>query len=133
MASSGKFDGVDFWQIDIESLTSELPQLGQGLRCVRGEFVTYWKQGQIQRQANAYLEKVKNFQTLVRMAGKIKAVAYNIRSGDICFRSLLTPHSARTTVRAVPFIQGVEPGIATAKAVRTFLIPETLLSLAPSP
>jgi len=55
MASSGKFDGVDFSQIDIESLTPELRQLGQGFRCVRGEFVTYWKQGRIQREADAYL------------------------------------------------------------------------------
>jgi GNAT superfamily N-acetyltransferase len=55
MASSGKFDGVDFSQINIESLTPELRQLGQGFRCVRGEFVTYWKQGRIQREADAYL------------------------------------------------------------------------------
>ncbi|MEX0268109.1 hypothetical protein AB3R30_03105 [Leptolyngbyaceae cyanobacterium UHCC 1019] len=55
MASSGKFDGVDFSQIDIESLTPEIQQLGQGFRCVRGEFVTYWKQGRIQREADAYL------------------------------------------------------------------------------
>lgn len=50
MASSGKFDGVDFSQINIESLTPELQNLGQGFRCVRGEFVTYWKQGRIQRE-----------------------------------------------------------------------------------
>lgn len=55
MASSGKFDGVDFSQIGIELLTPELRQLGQGFRCVRGEFVTYWKQGRIQREADAYL------------------------------------------------------------------------------
>ena len=55
MASFGKFDGVDFSQIDIESLTPELQQLGQGFRCVRGEFVTYWKQGRIQRETEAHL------------------------------------------------------------------------------
>ncbi|WP_154655919.1 hypothetical protein [Fortiea contorta] len=38
------------------------------------------------------------------IAGKIRYVAYNGNSGDACFRSLLTPHSARTTVRAVPFV-----------------------------
>ena len=38
------------------------------------------------------------------MTGKISYVAYNRDSGDACFRSLLTPHSARTTVRAVPYI-----------------------------
>lgn len=55
MASSGKFDGVDFSQINIELLTPELRQLGQGFRCVRGEFVTYWKQGRIQRESEALL------------------------------------------------------------------------------
>jgi GNAT superfamily N-acetyltransferase len=55
MASSGKFDGVDFSQIEIELLTPELRQLGQGFRCVRGEFVTYWKQGRIQRETEAHL------------------------------------------------------------------------------
>ncbi len=55
MANSGKFSGVDFSQIDIESLTPELRQLGQGFRCIRGEFVTDWKQGRIQREADAYL------------------------------------------------------------------------------
>ncbi len=30
------------------------------------------------------------------MTGKSKAVVYNRDSGDACFRSLLTPHSART-------------------------------------
>jgi hypothetical protein len=55
MASSGKFDGVDFSQINIESLIPELRQLGQGFRCIRGEFVTYWKQGRIQREADTHL------------------------------------------------------------------------------
>ncbi|NWF59841.1 MAG: hypothetical protein HXY43_11270 [Fischerella sp.] len=36
--------------------------------------------------------------------GKITYVAYNRNSGDACFRSLLTPHSARTAVRAVPYV-----------------------------
>jgi hypothetical protein len=30
MANSGKFDGVDFSKLDIELLTPELRQLGQG-------------------------------------------------------------------------------------------------------
>ncbi len=55
MANSGKFDGVDFCKLDIELLTPELRQLGQGFRCVRGEFVTYWKQGRIQREVDSYL------------------------------------------------------------------------------
>jgi hypothetical protein len=38
------------------------------------------------------------------MAGKIPYLAYNEGGGDVCFRSLLTPHSARTNVRAVPYV-----------------------------
>ena len=38
------------------------------------------------------------------MTGKITYLAYNRDGGDECFRSLLTPHSARTIVRAVPYI-----------------------------
>lgn len=55
MANVGKFDGIDFSQIDVEPLTPELRQIGQGFRCVRGEFVSYWKQGRIQREVDAYL------------------------------------------------------------------------------
>ena len=42
--------------------------------------------------------------TTLRMTGKITYLAYNRSGGDKCFRSLLTPHSARTIVRAVPYI-----------------------------
>ncbi|MCE2718510.1 MAG: hypothetical protein LW708_06735 [Anabaena sp. 49628_E55] len=42
--------------------------------------------------------------TTLRMTGKITYLAYNRSGGDKCFRSLLTPHSARTIVRAVPYV-----------------------------
>lgn len=55
MTSQSKFEGIDFSQLPIERLTPELLNLGQGFRCVRGEFVTYWKQGRISREADAKL------------------------------------------------------------------------------
>jgi hypothetical protein len=55
MPSQNKFEEIDFSEIPIEPLTPELMNLGQGFRCLRGEFVTYWKQGRIQREAEAYL------------------------------------------------------------------------------
>ena len=55
MPSQNKFEGIDFSQMPIEPLTPELMNLGQGFRCLRGEFVTYWKQGRIQREAEAHL------------------------------------------------------------------------------
>jgi GNAT superfamily N-acetyltransferase len=55
MPSPSKFEGVEFSQIAVERLTPELLMLGQGFRCLRGEFVTYWKQGRIQREADAKL------------------------------------------------------------------------------
>lgn len=53
MPPSGKFVGIDFSQAEVEQLTPDLSKLGQGFRCVRGEFVTYWKQGRIQREVDA--------------------------------------------------------------------------------
>ncbi|MBO3462083.1 hypothetical protein G7B40_040855 [Aetokthonos hydrillicola Thurmond2011] len=36
------------------------------------------------------------FPDSLRNTGKVVSVTYNRDSGDACFRSLLTPHSART-------------------------------------
>ena len=82
MDSSGKFDGVDFSQLDVEKLTPELSQLGQGFRCVRGEFVTYWKQGQIQREANAYLCQCWIVRVDDALAGYITLLADKLQVED---------------------------------------------------
>ncbi len=82
MASSGKFDGVNFSQIEIEPITSELRQLGQGFRCVRGEFVTYWKQGRIQREADAYLCQCWIVRVEDALAGYITLLADRLHVED---------------------------------------------------
>jgi GNAT superfamily N-acetyltransferase len=55
MPSQSKFEGIDFSQIPVERLTPDILNLGQGFRCLRGEFVTYWKQGRIKREADAHI------------------------------------------------------------------------------
>ena len=50
MPPSNKFVGVDFSEIPVEHLTPDVTISGQGFRCGRGEFVTYWRQGRIQRE-----------------------------------------------------------------------------------
>lgn len=82
MASAGKFDGVDFSQIDIEPLTPALRQLGQGFRCVRGEFVTYWKQGRIQRETDAYLCQCWIVRVEDALAGYITLLADKLQVED---------------------------------------------------
>jgi hypothetical protein len=57
MPPSGKFVGVDFSQAEVEQLTPDLSTLGQGFCCVRGEFVTYWKQGRIHREVDARISQ----------------------------------------------------------------------------
>jgi GNAT superfamily N-acetyltransferase len=57
MPPSSKFAGVDFSELPIEHLTSELTISGQGFRCLRGEFVTYWRQGRIQRDIDARISQ----------------------------------------------------------------------------
>ncbi|MEG3931458.1 MULTISPECIES: hypothetical protein [unclassified Microcoleus] len=57
MPPSSKFAGVDFSDLPVEHLTSELTISGQGFRCLRGEFVTYWRQGRIQRDIDARISQ----------------------------------------------------------------------------
>ncbi len=57
MPPSSKFAGVDFSELPVEHLTSELTISGQGFRCLRGEFVTYWRQGRIQRDIDARISQ----------------------------------------------------------------------------
>jgi GNAT superfamily N-acetyltransferase len=53
MPPNSKFSGVDFSNLPIEHLTPDLNVTGQGFRCIRGEFATYWRKGRIQREVNA--------------------------------------------------------------------------------
>ncbi|NJN38970.1 MAG: GNAT family N-acetyltransferase [Acaryochloridaceae cyanobacterium CSU_3_4] len=53
MPQDGKFAGVDFSKTLIEKVNSALKLPGQGFRCKRREFITYWKQGRIQREVKA--------------------------------------------------------------------------------
>jgi GNAT superfamily N-acetyltransferase len=55
MPQSAKFAGVDFSESEVEQFTPELSRLGQGFRCARPEFVTFWKQGRVQREIDASL------------------------------------------------------------------------------
>lgn len=82
MANSGKFDGVDFSKFDIELLTPELRQLGQGFRCVRGEFVTYWKQGRIQREVDSHLCQCWMVRVEDALAGYITLLADKLQVED---------------------------------------------------
>lgn len=58
MAKGNRFDGVDFSLEVITEATPPLMQtLGEGFRCLRGEFVTFWKKGRISRECQAYLSR----------------------------------------------------------------------------
>lgn len=53
MPKDSKFTGVDFSEAQIEKIGSVQEITGQGFRCQRREFVTYWKQGRIHREVEA--------------------------------------------------------------------------------
>jgi hypothetical protein len=57
MPPSSKFADIDFSKMSVERVTLNLRGLGQGFRCSRGEFVTYWRQGRIQREINARISQ----------------------------------------------------------------------------
>jgi hypothetical protein len=57
MPPSSKFADIDFSKMPVERVTPDLSGLGQGFRCSRGEFVTYWRQGRIQREIDAHISQ----------------------------------------------------------------------------
>jgi GNAT superfamily N-acetyltransferase len=75
MPQSSKFAGVDFAEVEVEQLTPDLSGLGQGFRCARGEFVTYWKQGRIQREVDARISQCWVLRCEDSLAGYMTLIA----------------------------------------------------------
>jgi GNAT superfamily N-acetyltransferase len=75
MPPKSKFAEVDFSEISVEQVTPELSGLGQGFRCSRGEFVTYWRQGRIQREINARISQCWAVRHENSLAGYITLIA----------------------------------------------------------
>lgn len=75
MLPSSKFAGVDFSDLPVEQLTSALAISGQGFRCLRGEFVTYWRQGRIQREIDARISQCWILRCEDSLAGYITLLA----------------------------------------------------------
>jgi GNAT superfamily N-acetyltransferase len=79
MAASSKFAGIDFSQIKIEKLTPDLDIPGQGFRCTRREFVTYWRQGRVQREVNALISQCWIIRVDDALAGYITLLADKLK------------------------------------------------------
>jgi hypothetical protein len=75
MPQSSKFAGVDFAEVAVERVTTELSELEQGFRCSRGEFVTYWRQGRIQREINARISQCWIVRSGDALAGYMTLIA----------------------------------------------------------
>ena len=57
MPPKPKFAGLRFAESEVQHLTPDLAALGQGFRCRRGEFQTFWKQGRIRREVAANVSR----------------------------------------------------------------------------
>jgi GNAT superfamily N-acetyltransferase len=75
MPPSSKFADIDFSQMPVERVTPDLSGLGQGFRCARGEFVTYWRQGRIQREINARISQCWVLRSEDSLAGYVTLIA----------------------------------------------------------
>ena len=75
MPPSSKFAGVDFSDLAVEHLTPDVTISGQGFRCLRGEFVTYWRQGRIQREIDAHISQCWILRSEDSLAGYITLLA----------------------------------------------------------
>lgn len=54
MPPKQKFNNIEFSPEDVEQWTPDL-LIGQGFRCSRGEFVTFWKKGRVRRDVESSL------------------------------------------------------------------------------
>jgi hypothetical protein len=76
MAELGRFDGVDF---TIAEVTRWVPgptaQLGDGFRCARAEFNSYWKKGRVTRECNAHIGRCWIIHHNNHLAGYITLLA----------------------------------------------------------
>ncbi|WP_031529777.1 hypothetical protein [Dyadobacter crusticola] len=52
-----KFNGVNFSECRVSELTPDLASLGQGFRCKRPEFQTFWKKGRVMREVNSHTSR----------------------------------------------------------------------------
>jgi GNAT superfamily N-acetyltransferase len=75
MPPSSKFSGINFSEIPVERVTPDLSGLGQGFRCSRGEFVTYWRQGRIQREIDARISQCWVLRCEDSLAGYVTLIA----------------------------------------------------------
>jgi GNAT superfamily N-acetyltransferase len=75
MPPSSKFTGINFSEIPVEPITYELTHLGQGFRCSRGEFVTYWRQGRIHREIQSRISQCWILRCENSLAGYITLIA----------------------------------------------------------
>lgn len=75
MQQSGKFADVDFSKVKIEKLSPAQDIPGQGFRCKRREFVTYWKKGRIHREVNACISQCWIIRHTDALAGYITLLA----------------------------------------------------------
>ncbi|QLE56278.1 GNAT family N-acetyltransferase [Nostoc sp. TCL26-01] len=82
MPQSSKFEGVDFSQMNPERLTLEMDVSGQGFRSVRGEFVTYWRQGRVLREVNANISQCWILQFEGSLVGYITLLADKLTLED---------------------------------------------------
>ena len=82
MPQISKFSGIDFSEVEVEQLTPSLRALGQGFRCIRGEFVTYWKQGRIQREIDARLSQCWIIRHNEALAGYITLLADKLEGDE---------------------------------------------------
>lgn len=75
MPPSGKFEGVDFSQSIPEKLTPEIDLSGQGFRSLRGEFVTFWRQGRVLREVSANISQCWVLRSEEALAGYVTLLA----------------------------------------------------------
>ncbi len=76
MPPAARFADVDFSVHPVLKLTPALAEtLGQGFRCKRGEFVTFWRRGRLAREEQAHISRCWVLEAAGYLAGYITLLA----------------------------------------------------------
>lgn len=73
--ATNKFDGVRFRTDHVRPWTEIHDVSAEGFRCLRPEFNTFWKKGQIRREVNSHLSRCWILEYRVFLPGDITMLA----------------------------------------------------------
>ncbi len=99
MAKRGKYADVNFRDADVWQWTPDRTCSDQGFRCKRGEFVTFWRRGRIERDVRAHVGRCWVITHDGLLVGYVTLLADKLTVGDLLSASEDVPYRTLPAVK----------------------------------